>query len=128
MVVCEHLIAGVKKIDLVCDRGTVTFEYCGICGHLVNIFRTKELYIANYWVEISDEGFCQHDAHPEYMKKEPLVCERGNLEIVYCGVCGQYEQSHIFKELYIANYQVYDEIKELQRLREEHAKTTGTTY
>jgi len=124
MVVCEHLIVNVKRVDLVCDRGIATFEYCGICGHLVNIFRTRELYMANYSVDVGDEGFCQH----ENIKKEPLVCDRGKLEIVYCGICGQYEQSHLSKELYLANYQVYDEIKEVQRLREEHAKTTGTTY
>jgi len=133
MVVCEHLIADIKRVDLVCERGTVTFETCGTCGHLVNIFRTKDLYLANYYGEHEPRQYCQHekivDEQPVgFWKSEICDCDRGSFKIIYCGCCGQYEQSIESKELYIANYQVYDEIKEAQRLREEHAKTTGTNY
>jgi len=60
MTVCEHEIKNIIKHEIVVERGIILFEFCGICGQLVNIFPNKKLYIANY------------QEHDEVKKKQRL--------------------------------------------------------
>jgi len=46
MTICGHEKIIRQKIN--CERGNTEFEFCKICGQLLNIFPSKKLYVANY--------------------------------------------------------------------------------